>query len=408
MKNLLRKITIFITVLVFTFAASTSSIDAADYYKTDKQFTKEEFKVIKKQSLSIQKYYKFIENSKKDKAFEKKYGGAYLEEGDLIVNILDNVSKEDFKNTYGFDNEQQVKHVKNTYKTLLRGMEIASNSSFDEITSVKLDEKNNTIIVVHEGLMDSEIEALSTMIGVEGIIFEETFNDAVFTATYTVYNGTSLDFNNDSEGDLTVGFGAINNDTGERGVVTAGHIILSGFGNGDSVYYSGKLAGEIDGIHLGGMVDGAFVSLRDHWTRWDKFYNTNDYRIDGVGYGFYTEVTCYSSSYLQGTTIYGYFNVSGKQQGTITSPMVTLTTQGVTLTSLIETDAQAVRGDSGGSLVYYEYYPNSSIFKQILLSVQSSSTNLEDDGHTWTEDSYSYSTRADYIMGTLDLSLYTE
>jgi hypothetical protein len=405
----MKKISTILLLFLFIFSASSSVNASESYYLSDQSFSKDEYKVLRKQSNSMHVYRNFLKEIRKNDDYTIKYGGAYLENGELIINVKKGVDLEKFKNKYNLDKNQKIKLVDNSSKDLEKDYKTLINLKIDEIKSVKIDDRNNKILVEHNGLNDLEVYDLKTKLKTKNVEFIFTNIKPVTTASYTVYNGTGIDINDDGYDEVTVGFGARNNDTGELGVVTAGHIMDSGYGNEDYMYYADKICGEIDGIQWSGSVDAAFISLRDHWTRFNRFYATDKYMIDGALSGLYTGQGVYSDSVLQGAALYGYFRLSGISPGTVLYARTSATYSGEnytrTIDDMIQTDIVAIKGDSGGSINYYEYPLGEPWHIPYLVSIQSASV-LDGNDDWMPGTSYSLSTRVDEILDHLDLTLY--
>lgn len=408
---------IFMLLLIVGVSSNMNFAKAnSDYEKSDKFFSEEEFNVISNQSKEMKKFRDFISKYEKKFIFESEYGGAYLDDGELVINVVNINDKDKFKKENGLNENQRVKIVDHSLNELNKEMKKIEKYLDENIQSVKRDDMNNTIVISYIDLTDSQMEKISKSSTISDIIFIQIETLPVTTASYTVYNGDGLDLNDDGLDDVTIGFGAINNSTGQRGIVTAGHIEISGYEEDDNIYYNGRLAGTFDVIQWSGTVDASFASLRDAWYRFPKFYNTDVYQIDGVLSGMYSDYKDYSDTILQGSTIYGKFNVSGNQSGTVSYASSSQTYCGEdtsgstvcrTITDMIESDVRAVRGDSGGSLLYYEYpYLPYPFHVAYLISIQSGSYLPGETGDGWTVDSYSFSSKAVNILEDLDLTLY--
>jgi hypothetical protein len=227
-----------------------------------------------------------------------------------------------------------------------------------QIKGIGISVIDNSIVVKTELMYEAFINMLDKNININIVEVETLETDLVERANYTI-NGERIRIGTVFFGysDCTVGFAARDN-SGNPGVVTAGHC-LKDWPTGKDVYYNGAHAGDTrDYIYHEGTVDAGFIELRDPLIG-ASWLPSRDL-IFGGSYDYLSTNTSYYAvgSYVQFRGTYGVNSVRTYtiDYGEITNISYTWIDEGVILNSnMIEADIITHQGDSGGPLLVLVY-----------------------------------------------------
>lgn len=323
-------------------------------------------------NINVMKYYNNIIDGYKlneaddnnDISYKEEFAGAFIDDdGSLKIGIV-----EDYYNEHNTKSNARVDvdfvSNKYSYNCLSRIMSEVENIMIDNsIISVEIDEKRNAVVI---DLMKSEnrnyvVEYLSE----KGLFFEDSivFNidDNCYitntAATVTAYSGESVFYYADeSKTRVNIGticVGAIDNKTGQFGVLTNEHVALAS--QQKEMYYGGCIKnnniyfnplGIASKGKMGGDIDAAFIPYADQ-EKWDvsqySEYDTTVFSNVNVGD---------ESQIIQGQPLMKIGQTTGVNYGSITSKNVSIVVDGIRIEKVFKYDNETLKGDSGGPVYY--------------------------------------------------------
>lgn len=383
MKKLFFLVTICLTIFTL-FNVTFISVKALDI---------NEQKLIEhamQQTQELTKLDEFLGTSKQHKDFDSFYGGAFFENDEIIINIVDD--KAEIASKLNHINNFKIKLVKYSLDDLnLAIVTLKEYMKELSISSISRSERLNTIIVkVTDDYIKNE-KAIKEIVSLNNIVILNEQSEFKPLVKYVI-NGEELYFASSNPGTCTSGFAA-RNSNGDPGVVTAGHCVyFSNSTNGTDVRYDGYHVGDVGGTStwkFSGSTDAAFIKLRDpligtKWLPTKTFMNGDTYIAASA-----------PSSYLvQGTNVWMYGDKSGMETGEITSTYATVMISGVELTNTILTDIVGIEGDSGAALTFWMYAGSATAYHMVMgvLSGGNSTTTVY--------------TTVDHIFSDLSLTNY--
>ena len=312
----------------------------------------------------VLEYYRVDKDKHNNKDFyvyDDNFGGLYIDESDYLNIGLLNI---DYKlpSTYESNmNYYTVSFSYNYLQKLLNSIEdvmVEFNIIFtvinDQYNYLEIYINNNEIIpLINEYLISKDLYS-------ESAICYNVDESMSFSLTSDVANGgesifRQVDENRRARG--TIGASAINNSTGELGVITNEHVAPLG----EEMFYGGHFtAGEFppmsDDIFLGtssivynnSVIDAAFIPYNDQ-TDWEisPYGKYNDTTLTNVHLGE-------SSQLIQGKNTVKIGQTTGITDGKITQINGSIPYEGVVMGNLIVFSNETLEGDSGGPLYVEE------------------------------------------------------
>lgn len=239
-----------------------------------------------------------------------------------------------------------------------------------DIASVRLSEKENCVIVScsYADSVNKLIKSLG--ISVDAIRFE-AYSEISHTSSYA-YSGTIL--KNGSTGNRvgTIGYNAYKPQTGQYGIVTAGHVITNTAGtNSPYLTFTGSTINTKDNAvyQSNGNLDAAFIPFGStNWVQTPIYFSgATASRGNIIGYEYVT-------SYLCGTTVQKYGNETLAQSGVVLESVCSISVGDKIYTDFVHCSNYNDLGDSGGPIGVEVYQ---SGYKLDLIGITSCKDNSD-------------------------------
>jgi len=392
MKKVCIIITAFLLVsmklFVFSVSASTTVVSGESDISIDL--------MLEKQSKSLDLYAQILERGKLYPQFSDYFGGAYLENGELVVCVLAGRTM-DFVSGLGLEEPINIKEVKYSVKEIDDDIEkLAFLVGEYGIVRIGRSDMDNAIVIGVSNQNDELLSAVSEIIDIGKVIIEKSPITISTSTDINIINGNSFKiYGSGFYTEATIGIAA-QDSSGNEGIIIPGHVSLLGFGVGDYVYYNNQICGKITKLRFSGSVDAAFVKLRNGFWYNPDFYPTKDF-MNG---DYYTMANASASYVVQGTFVSMYGYKSGKTTGYITLVNVTITTDGQQLTDTVEASYPAQKGDSGAAILYWRYVGSATSVPEVMGIQSSIGIDIQQN---WVA---SYFTTVDNIFSALDIEDY--
>lgn len=281
--------------------------------------------------------------------YVEEFGGNYVENGKMIVNIVrgknDNGSLNYKLNIRGFNDviyrevDYSMNYLNYVLDRISKYMQINKNNLLNNFASGSVDVINNKVIVELYDLNPKNVLEFKMKVSDSDSIVFRKKTDRMMNEI-NVNPGSNINVGTPSKGSSSFAYRSTRN--GVKGIVLSGHAGKQG----QNVYYDGVKIGVIEKSINYGSVDAAFARLT----------NTN-YSISNSLVNHTLSTTPLNPSV--GTTVKKKGFKTGTTTGVITNINSTQNWNGVIFTNMSIANYHSAGGDSGG-LVYFEL-PSSNI-----------------------------------------------
>ena len=307
-----------------------------------------------------------------DTQYNETYGGAYIEDGKLIVCVTSSITTPEtasdllvyriVENSY--NSLAQLKDsLSSKYVDLYSEYSSTSGAEFNMLASISgmgVDEELNAVIIDMVDLTDDKIELFEKVFDVDScIVFQEAGEQGEDATAYkpgrAIYVITNRSGSTITYSRLSIGYRAlrITSSTTEYGFATCGHGIKESVDG--NVYTSTSFTtviGTISDWMYSDSVDASFVRLSSSDSITTQTHYSDDSGSTSGGDTLSSGV--YMSSIAKGSTVYKVGSTTYKTSATVKNTNYDFTVNGVTFTNLTKTGSFCDSGDSGG-LVYMYY-----------------------------------------------------
>lgn len=385
----MKKTTTIILSLVYAFTLATPMVSAAAEnsskggdllmaaYETSNEIIENDNEEIEQQCENNLIYTEITEAySDSTETISFDYAGGYINENnelvicvaekDLeneeIVNEIESICSTDISNVviekvnYSYDELKQTRiDFENNLEKYKKQAEIENDMNLYEllssITSNEIDDELNKLIIYVPELDSEKLALLNELFDFNDIIsFESSYTDD-FELCSTLRPGRAIYgwTKNNEYVYASIGYRALYK-AGLKtyyGFCTAGHFVE----DFDGVRYvygdDGSSAGQVMINETYDNVDAAFINV---FTGWNTFQN--NYISGGNTYSFCSNKWF---TYLpKNATVYKVGATTGLTKGTVKSTDASTLADGIWLSGLVKTSAEAKPGDSGGLVFAYE------------------------------------------------------
>ncbi len=395
---------------LFSYNYSVYAIESNEQYISN-------LEVLTRQNESFLEYSKIMLTSKNYYNFDNEFGGVFINDnGELCVNIVSGKEINFIKNMK-LSERDNIYFVKYSLKQIENELENMSEYLGQYgIIGVGRSEIDNSIVVITSMFDDENIATIISLCKLDNIIVKNSYGSMPEPTVHYVTNGVEATISNSYGSEsFTVGFAA-QDANGKPGYVIPGHVnVLTGVGINTGVYYGGSYSGKITQISFadGVSADAAFVKCYDpligqKWLPTKTFMNGDTYSIASTSTLFM----------VQGTYVYAYGKVSGKQAGRIlladSDSLVRIDNNTVyTIHHSCYASYRTAEGDSGAAVAYWFHLTGVVGNYYNVMGIQSSTLFIDDDENpltpsVWVDgQSYSVFTTVNNIFNTLNISDYT-
>lgn len=323
------------------------------------------------------------------------FSGLYID-NDNSLHIAH--TKNDKTNYTKLINELNVEKIKTaidivpyTLDSLMKVKNYLDENLYDLISEINLLQSRNKVIVSLSNETYKQVildELQNNLINFENSMVEFEIKEDNIYACRTINAGEEIIYKTGwwifatEHWAGTVGFNAIDNSTGQKGIVTCNHVAPIGYEmrNADN-----KLVGYANTGILNDSVDASFIPFDDQ----SDWSNTRTVTDGNNSFQIIDKQQCF-----EGAKVYLFGMVSGLSYGTVksiySSANVIYDGYAKYLSDVIQTDYQISQGDSGGPLTTTNNSPTQSIY----------GINFAAD------NSYAYTIKIDNILNALNISLY--
>jgi len=289
--------------------------------------------------------------------YKEDFAGMFFDDfGNLNVALINNANSKDIE----FIEKRNINCVffeysYNFLQDIMNKLEIVMNDY--EILSIEINDKNNNILV---SLADANTKYLieqylneQEIIDLEPIVFEIDVNNSIKFNSREI-NGAELAYkclNSSSAYSVTICSNAVNDLTGELGIITCGHLGPIG----TEVYYDQSASdihnystplGETAYSCIGNSIDASFIPFlnQEEWViSSDANYSNNRYSNIYLGN---------DNQIVNGRSIARIGQITGYTTGTISSTNVTVNINGASVSNSFKISSAGAEGDSGGPVFY--------------------------------------------------------
>jgi len=270
---------------------------------------------------------------KHEEMLPDEYAGAFIDDENILhVKLIGESNMRKYKSIFAAEDSRVVYEYANvSLKTLLAIQDLLDLVMVDfDIAYTATDEMINGLKI---GLLDMSrkeeiinyLEENILDLPVENLFFEESSG---FTYTATAPSGTNITTTVLGTAHMTIGFNAYKSNTGQYGVVTAGH----GTVKDQTMYNSnGAPIGKTSLRQYSGSLDAAFVPFSSNFTP--------------VASSDFSQI--WSVPMVQGTTTYKRGIKSGYNTGSLVNANVSVLVSGNTFTNQFKINNYHQGGDSG-------------------------------------------------------------